>query len=191
MNRELRLNKAELEFLSLAYDKFYDIHEEVLSDAFWTRDDYYRFSRIKDGFSIYSELLSYEPIRWVLDDLKKSRPPMEAEIASDLFKFIRNVILHFPYFNSWSEVWISRSVVNWNSEGRSIDKFLSGYVGRQQVKYRFWEADKRLMTYLTVNFPANYSDEAKIFLKDILSEKDGIKFSYIMMKKVLDTQVEK
>ena len=191
MNTDLRPNKGELEFLSLAYNRFYDVYDEVMNEAFWQRDAWYRFSKIKDGFAIYSELLNYEPIKWVLEDLKKSRPPMEAEIATDLFKFIRNVVLHFPFFNSWDDVWISRLVVNWYSEGRSIDKFLNGYTSQQTVKYRFWEVDKKAMTYLSINFPAEYSDDTKIFLKDILSEKDGIKFSYILMKKIIDTQVEK
>jgi len=191
MNSDLRPNKAEVEFLSMAYDRFYNICDEVLGDLFWQKDAWYRFSKVKDGFAIYSELLNYEPIKWVLEDIKKSRPPMEAEIAGELFKFIRNAILHFPYFNSWDEVWISKSLVNWNSEGRSIDKFLKEYSGRQTVKYRFWEADKKIMTYLAVNFPAMYLDDVKIFLKDMLAEKEGIKFSYILMKQILDTQVEK
>jgi hypothetical protein len=116
---------------------------------------------------------------------------MESEIANDLFKFIRNVILHFPFYNSWNEVWISKSLINWNSEGRSIDRFLKSYSGKQEVKYRFWELDKKLMTYLSIKFPPNYLDDSKIYLKDILSEKEGVKFSYILMKKVIDTQVEK
>jgi hypothetical protein len=46
------------------------------------------------------------------------------------------------------------------------------------------------MTYLSINFPAHYDRDTKIFLKDILSEKEGIKFSFILMKQILDTQVE-
>jgi len=46
------------------------------------------------------------------------------------------------------------------------------------------------MTYLSINFPKEYENDTKIFLKDILSEKDGIKFSFILMKQILDTQVE-
>jgi len=46
------------------------------------------------------------------------------------------------------------------------------------------------MTYLSINFPERYEDNTKIYLKDIVSEKDGIKFCFILMKKILDTQVE-
>jgi len=112
METDLRPNKAELEFLTIAYNRFYDIFEEVMGDPFWDKDQWYRFSKVKDGFAVYSELLNYEPVKWVIDSVKKPRPPMEAEIGSELFKFIRNVIMHFPFFDSWNEVWVSQSIIN-------------------------------------------------------------------------------
>ena len=191
MSSEIRPNKAELEFLTISYNRFYDIYDEVISEIFWEKDEWYRYSRVKEGYSVYSELLNYEPIKWVIENLRLHRPPMEAEIAGELFKFIRNVIIHFPFFDSWDQVYITKSLVNWNSKGKSIDRFLQKYVGGKTIKYRFWEEDKKLMTYLSINYPEYYSDDIKIFLKDIVSEKEGVKFSYILMKKVIDTQVEK
>jgi len=187
---ELRPNDAEKEFLTLAYSRFYDIFGEITTDSFWEKDAWYRFSKIKDAFGVYSELLNYEPIKWVIEHIKKARPPIEAEIGSELFKFIRNIITHFPFFNSWNDICISRQIINWNKEGQSVDKFLKKYEGRKQVKYRFWEAEKKRMTYLSINFPDNYSAGQKIFLKDMLSEKEGIKFSFILMRQILDAQVE-
>ncbi len=182
---------AELGFLNLAYNRFYDIFEKVMSDSFWQRDGWYRFSRAKDGFAIYSELLHYEPIKCVLEELKKSRPPMEAEIAGDLFRFIRNVVLHFPFFDSWEQVWVNKSIINWCSEGKSIDNFLRSYTGKDPVKYRFWEADKKRMTYLSITFPRTYADDTQVFLKDILTEAEGVKFAFVLMRQVIDTQVAK
>lgn len=46
------------------------------------------------------------------------------------------------------------------------------------------------MTYISIKFPSNYNNNHKIYLREILEEKDGVKFSIIMMKQVLDTQVE-
>ncbi len=191
MRNDLRPNKAELEFLTLAYNRFYDIFEEVMSDSFWEKNECYRFSLVKDGFAVYSELLNYEPIKWVIEHIKKSRPPMEGEIGSGLFKFIRNVIMHFPFFDSWNEVWVNQSIINWHKDAQSIDKFIRKYKGRGAVKYRFWEADKKQMTYLSINFPKQYEDNTEIYLKDFLSEKEGIKFSFMLMRQILDTQVEK
>jgi len=190
MNENLRPNEDEIEFLTLAYNRFYDLYEEIMDDSFWEKDAGYRFSKEKDGFAVYSEILKYEPIKWVIEHIRETRPPMEAEIGDVLFRFIRNVIVHFPFFNSWDEVWVNKSVVNWNREGQFIDRFIDKYKGREQIKYRFWEEHKKRMTYLSIDFPSTYDDN-KIFLRDILSEKEGTKFSFVMMRNIIDTQVEK
>ncbi|MGB3479846.1 MAG: hypothetical protein WBB67_11880 [bacterium] len=190
MKNKSRPNKAEKEFLTLAYNRFYDLFEEVMDDSFWEKSKWHRFSRIKEGFAVYAELLNYEPIKWVIEHIKKSRPPMEAEIGSELFRFIRNAIAHFPFFENWDEVWISKSLINWYKEGQSIDKFLNKYKSKNTVKYRFWEAQEKRMSYLSINFPQKYDDKTKVYLREILSEKEGVKFSFILMKQILDTQVE-
>lgn len=190
MEEEKRPNKAERELLTLTYNRFYDIFEEVMDDSFWSKDGWYRFSKVKDGFALYAELLNYPPIKLVIKHIKETRPPMEAEISRELFKFIRNVVTHFPFFETWNEVWISKLIINWCKKGQSIDKFLSKFKGNETVKYRFWEAKIKRMTYLSINFPIEYDEGSKIYLKDILSEKDGIKFSFILMRQILDTQVD-
>lgn len=70
MINEFRPNKSEIEFLNLAYNKFYDIFDEVFRDDFWEKDPYYRFSKINTAFAIYAELLNYEPIKLI--QLKKT-----------------------------------------------------------------------------------------------------------------------
>lgn len=186
----LRPNLAEIQFLTLAYNRFYDLFEEVINDSFWDKSDWERFSKINQAYTIYTELLNYEPIKWVIEKMKVERPPMESEVASELFKFIRNIISHFSYFTRWDDVWISKSIVNWFKDGQSIDKFLRKYVGHADVKYRFWESDKKMMTYLIISFPGEYLDESKVYLKDIITEREGVKFSFVLMRQVLDSQVE-
>lgn len=190
MEENIKPSELEIEFLTLAYNRFYEIYEEVMKEGFIEKDKWYRFSKINNGFAIYSELLNYEPLKWVVEKLKVIRPPMEAEIGSDLFKFFRNVLTHFPFYDSWDEVWITKSLVNWYKEGQSIIKFIKKYQGHKEVKYRIWEETKKKMTYLTINFPPCKDDKTKIYFKDILDESSGIKFSFILMKNILDTQVE-
>lgn len=186
---KMRPNKSEELFLSLGYNRFYDLFDEIMEDGFWEKDDWYRFSKVSNIFSVYAELLTYEPLKYVLEALKKQRPPMESEIGGPLFKFIRNVIAHFPIFETWDDVWVSKELVNWQKEGLTIDQFLKKYTGHKVVKYRFWEAEKKQMTYMSIRFPEEYEDN-KIYLNDMLSEKDGVKFSLIMMRQILSTQVD-
>jgi len=186
---ELRPTKSEELFLSLGFNKFYDLFEELMDDNFWEKDSWYRFSKISQLFAIYAELLMYEPFKYVLDNIKQSRLPMESEIGGGLFKFVRNILAHFPFYDSWDKVWINKELVNWQKQGLTIDKFLRKYEGHNEIKYRFWEEEKKKMTYMSIKFPKIYND-TKIYLKDIISEKDGIKFSLIMMKQILNTQIE-
>lgn len=190
MNANVKPNLQELKFLNLAYNRFYDIQEEIFDDEFWTFEPKYRFAKIKEIFAVYVELLNYEPIEWIIKEIKEKRPPMESEIASKLFKFIRNLILHFPFFDSWDDVWFDMELINWKGKTESIHNFLIKYQSAGEVKYRFWENDKKLMTYFAINFPANYLENEKIYLSNILSEKEGVKFAVIMMKQVLDSQIE-
>jgi hypothetical protein len=185
----MRPTKAEELFLNLGYNRFYDISEAVMDENFWQKEPWYRFSKVSHAFAVYAELLSYEPFKYVLEAIKKQRPPMESEIGGPLFKFVRNVLAHFPVFETWDDVWVSKELVNWQKEGLTIDRFLKIFAGHEEVKYRFWEADKKKMTYMSIRFPAEYG-ESKIFLKDMISEKDGVKFSLIMMRQILNTQVE-
>jgi hypothetical protein len=186
---EMRPNKSEELFLSLGYNRFYDLFDEIIEDEFWEEERWYRFTKVSNLFAVYAELLTYEPFKHVLETLKVMRPPMESEIGGPLFKFVRNILAHFPVFETWDDVWISKELVNWQREGLTIDRFLKKYSGHEEIKYRFWEAEKKQMTYMSIQFPQSYEDN-KIYLRDMITEKDGVKFSLIMMKKILNTQVE-
>lgn len=185
-----RPNSSEIGYLTLAYNKFYDIFDEVMNDNFWDSKPSYRLARIKDVYGIYAELLNYEPIKWTIDQLRTSRPPMEAEIGSEVFKFVRNVFAHFPFFDTWDEVYVSRQLVNWHKPGQSIDKFMTKYQGHDPVKYRYWQPDIKKMTYVSINFPDSYKEGGQIYLRDIIFEREGVPFSMILMRQVIDTQVE-
>jgi hypothetical protein len=186
---ELRPNKSEELFLALGYNRFYDLFDEIIEDGFWEKEDWYRFTKVSNIFAVYSEILTYEPFKHVLEALKTQRPPMESEIGGPLFKFVRNILAHFPVFETWNDVWISKELVNWQKEGLTIDQFLKKYAGYEEIKYRFWEAEKKHMTYMSIRFPQEYGDD-KFYLKDMIEEKDGVKFSLIMMRQILNTQVE-
>lgn len=185
---EIPITKAEELFLNLSYNKFFDILSEVYKKHFWEKEPHYRLNKMSQAFSIYNEILNYESFRGVFKWLEKYRPPMEAEISGSLFKFIRNILIHFPFFDSWNEIWINKELVNWNRPNQSIDKFLKKYCGKHEVEYRFKENQQSGFTYVKIKFPKKYDNE-KIYLKDIICEEEGIKFILIMMLRVLNTQI--
>lgn len=191
---EKLLSEQELEVLNLFYNRFYDLYDEIMDDSFLNKDPKLRFFKLREAFSVYKELLNYEPLKNYIVWMKKGgRPPLEGVIADGLFSFIRNLLLHFPVFDSWNEVYINKNLATWHKVGQ-IDKFLKKCTqikidGKGALHYRIWESKKKKMTYFTVNFPEEYNN-SNIYLKDILTEDVGIKFCMALMKKVLDTQVE-
>lgn len=180
----------EIAFLNRAYKYFLDIFDEIKKKNYWEKDPYYRLSRIRDAFLVYSEILEYEPIGWFLEALKKMRPPMEAELSKEYILFIRNVLVHFPFFQSWDEVKFTREMINWSKPGKSIDKFISRFAGHKEVKYRMWNPKHKTMTYISINFPKIYNGNTEISLKGFMSEKEGMLFVMSLMYQVLMSQVE-
>lgn len=184
----LSKNRKEYDFLNLSYNRFLDLYAEINSTNFIELSPELRFYKIKDIFGVYSELLSYKPIKDFIDEIKKHRPPMEAEISSAVLKFIRNVLVHFPFFKTWNEVYVTKKLINWTSEGKFIDKFLNKYLGHREVEYRFKYVGHKEFTYVTFSFPKEYK-ENKIYLKDMINEGDGIRFCLFLMYRVLMSQV--
>jgi hypothetical protein len=141
---EIRLRKKEQIVLNLFYNRFYDLYEEIGCDKFYEENPNYRYFKIKEIFSVYKELMNYEPIKNYLKFIKQgARPPLEGVIAEDLFSFVRNILLHFPVFNSWDDVYITKNMATWNIKG-SIHKFLLKSIGikidqKGTAKYRIWE----------------------------------------------------
>jgi hypothetical protein len=183
-------NAREYEFLNLACNRFLDLYHEVNGNNFMQFSPEIRLYKIKELFNVYSELLSYEPIKKHIGFLKKARPPMESVLSNEFIKFIRNVLAHFPFFSTWDEICITKSLVNWVSEGKTIDRFLNKYKGSNEVQYRFMDAKSRKWRYSTISFPKDYGDD-KIYIKDMISEKDGILLCAVLMYRVVMSQIIK
>ncbi len=147
-----------------------------------------RLYKIKDFFSVYSEMLSYASIKDYIEIVENTRPPMESVISSDWVKLVRNILAHFPFFTSWDEIYISKQLVNWASEGKSIDRFLKKYQGHKEVEYRFKERLSDKWRYPTIKFPSTYNED-KIYLKDMITERDGVLLCAVLMYKVVSSQI--
>ncbi len=142
-DKNIKPNEKEKIALNLFYNRFYDLYEELSHNNFFQNESSYRFYKIREIFSIYNELLGYEPIKYYIKVIKKTRPPLEGIIVNDLFSFVRNLLLHFPLFNNWDDVYITQNLATWNKAGR-IHSFLkkSSKIkidGKGTIKYRIWE----------------------------------------------------
>lgn len=184
----LSKNEKEYEFLNLASNRFLDLYGEINDSDFMKYSPEIRLYKLKDLFSVYAELLLYEPIKKHICFLEKARPPMESVLSNEFVKFIRNVLIHFPFFKTWDEIYITKNLVNWASEGKTIDKFLNKYKGNKTIEYRLMESKTRKWRYPTISFPQDYSND-KIYIKDLITEKDGVLLCAILMYSVVMSQI--
>ncbi len=189
-------NKKELEMLGLLYDKFFHLYEEIRSKEFLKLDAGIRFMKLSKMFAIYNEAQLYPPIKYVLDDLDKIRPKSEKFIALNLFSFIRNVLAHYPVFDSWNEVYITKNLATWSDKikNKSILRFLDDCEKlddyNRNPKFRIFDNKNKKFEYFEINFPSGLKDDDKVYLKDIISEEAGIRFCTIFMMKYLSIQLE-
>lgn len=179
-------NKAELRVLEVGYNRFLDLYEDVMNDNFRRRRPATRLAMIKDLCSVYSELIKYAPLEYILENAVR---PHFKLIGKELVNFLRNLLLHFPYFESWQQIGFDKELITTLKASGSIDKFLTR-VHPEELKYRFWEPAKKRMTYIEVHLNTAYSKGEFVWLEEMVPEKDGVKFLAIFMKDVLMTQVE-
>ena len=178
----------ETEFLNLAYNLFYDLCDECFSPR--GKSKRARFSAISRAFAIFSECLNYEPLKYYIEYIEKSRPPGDIQ-SIRFFEIVRHILIHFPFFTKWSEVHFSRNLILWNGKHSKIDKFLCDNEGKEGFKWRIWEPENKRMKYgYEIKFPKRYKDGSEIYLKDLIDEKKGMEICFRMMKEVLDSQVE-
>lgn len=183
---EIHPTKAEVRVLEIGYDRFLDIYTEIMSDSFWRKRPSTRLARVKDLCSVYSELIKYAPLQFILEH--EERPHFKL-IGKEFMNFLRNLLLHFPYFESWKQIGFDKALITTLESSGSIDKFLARK-HPEDIKYRFWEPGKERMTYIQVHLDTAYSKGDFVWLEEMVPEKNGVKFLAIFMKQVLMTQVE-
>lgn len=174
----------ELKLLEMGYDRFLDLYEEIMSDHFWRKSPPYRLLKIKDMCAVYVELIKYPPINHALSSATR---PHYKLVGKEFTAFLRNLLLHFPFFNKWSDIGFDKSFITTFESTGSIDRFLSRN-HPEHVKFRFWESSKKQMTYVHINLGTKYSDGEYVWLRNIVPEREGVKFLCVFMRDVIMTQ---
>lgn len=137
-----------------------------------------KFEVIKQLASLVSELLDKDGIKKKLIEFANTSTVNgeDNEIKIETFDLIRNILIHFPIFESWDEICISKKLLKWNTDknGQIIKYFEKNC--NKSFKYRFFlnENDEWIERHtITVTIP-ELNDDNTIYLKDILSLDNAI-----------------
>lgn len=172
---------GEKVFLEISFGVFYEIVNEVYSETFWEMSPEYRFNKIKNAFSIYAELLNYKPVKEVAEMHNSLRDCGVGRLLGvKLFKVIRHLLLHFPFFNTWGEFWFNKSLVTWERKGL-IHDFFKKHSGDGGIRFTYTENTTKQELSVDILLPNSYLQDEKIYLKDIIPEETGIKLCIGLM----------
>ena len=94
---DIHPTKAEFRVLEIGYNRFLDLYEDVMNENFMRKRPATRLAIVKDLCSVYSELIKYAPLEFVLENAER---PHFKLMGKELINFLRNLLLHFPYFES-------------------------------------------------------------------------------------------
>ena len=143
-----------------------------------TSFDSVKFELVKELASLVSELLDRKELKNKLIELANTSQVNgeDNEIKLDTYDLIRNIIIHFPIFDSWDEIYISNELLSWNKPYHGqIKKYFDKNKGKK-FTYRIYlnENGKWVEKHkIIVNIP-ELKDGEKIYLKDILSLDNAI-----------------
>jgi len=134
------------------------------------------FQLIKSIASITSELLDTAEINEKMIEIAESSKINGDNVKDkfETFKMIRNVLNHFPIFDSWDEIYVSSELINWNNPKYS--KILEYFKTEKEMSYRIYllEGDEWVeKKKIDIKVP-QLGKYNKIYLKDIISLEDVI-----------------
>lgn len=167
---EEQLTPFQILFIKMAYERIFFIEEKF--DYKETPPEI-RLLYIKELFTIFEELNKIK--------FRRSNEGLNPIATEKLFNdlkltvaFIRNILSHFPLFNTWDDIYVSKAFsLELGGKNGKIVKFLTHDETRPPLHYQltFKDGTKR---QTLINYPQFKSDTDIVFLKDIVTEKDGV-----------------
>jgi len=178
----------QVEFLQLGLNRYRELSNALLNNENLT--DEQKFFFIKELVSVYSEMEAYPPLKNLLNDSPINNPILTFQ---PLFKAIRHVLAHFPFFSKWDDFYFNQDMVNcMKSPGKTIHKYFLAAEKHPQFFFRFQSRDKGEELNGKIMAPIGYDSNKNIKLTDILSLNDAISLivghSHLILSTVLDGQ---
>lgn len=181
------MTEAQKAFFKNCLGRFTRLLPEIDGEKFWRREAHERFGRIKDVFSLYAEIFKVPVVKAVDAEYARGKKPPQQIACRKLLLVLRHLFAHFPHFECWNDIYFCREMVTWDTAGANgaIEKFFRDPPFESVTKFRIWHGELKKFTYFSVSIPTDYTSNRTIFLKEIMSEKEGVQFSIHMMADVI------
>ncbi len=176
------------EFLQLGLKRYKELSKELLNNKGLSEEQ--KFFYIKELVSVYSEMEAYPPLKNLLKDSPTNHPILTFQ---PLFKAVRHILAHFPFFSRWDDFYFNQDMVNcMNSPGKTIHKYFLAAEKHSEFFFRFKDIDNGEELNGKIMAPVGYDSNKNIKLTDILSLDDAISliigYSHMILSTVIDGQ---
>lgn len=170
----------------------HDIAQQIRNEMQFIPDpaiyslDNFDFKSVKHVSALVSELLSNSDTKAAFEKAasKSKVNGKNNEIWLECFEVIRNILVHFPWFNSWDDIYITRSLLNWNNNSgkkQHIEKFFDKYANKTlEYTIYYYNGLKWVPGHKSILKVPQLCAYKKMYLKDIISMKDYVMSFYII-----------
>lgn len=138
--------------------------------------------------SLIDELLSDNDIKKKFNDLIIQFE--DSKIKLDIFSVIRNILVHFPIFKKWEEVYINYNIVTWNKPKYSkIVNFFEKYKGRK-INYRIYKKYSGIVEDITEVELIVPDLNKGFYLSDFISYEDTIDIFHLIYYLLMEYDID-
>lgn len=172
------LSPDQITFVQLAFQRVNNIQGLLIFDGIEAE---IRLLYYKELFSLYTELDGIKQMKIFESNLEIHMDKLIMGV-----KFIRNVLAHFPLFKCWDDIWITKSMAksmfNGRRKGAILSYLESDDLNSLMIRITFTSGESKQVNYMV---PKNKGEDERIYLKDIIDERDGIEFLLYVMRHLI------
>lgn len=156
-----------------------NLYGVILYDPYPNKETPENFELLKNIANIAGELLSDSRNQQEFEELLSTTVTDSAQYKakSSTFRMLRNFLIHFPIFESWNEMFLTRNVLRWRGDKKSgaIESYFNLNSGKTLSFSIYTRADyfydkKR---DFKIDIP-KLKDDEPIYIKDLISFDDAL-----------------
>lgn len=155
-------------------------------EKFFKKSKTMRFYLYKDFLALFAEIITHKEMKTAILNEEENVYFKINPLIYKTFSFIRNLFIHFPIFSYWDEVCFNRELINWNSCGKSIDKYLCNNnrtIGWEIINNTTGKTTRAVIDNMVSDY--YYQRNETIFLKDIIDEKSAVRLFITLISEIV------
>lgn len=174
------------EFIQTIIKKLKNAYKKLSDEEkFFKKSKAMRFYIYKDLFALFSEIITHEEMKEAIKNIEENEYFKINPLIYETFSFIRNLVIHFPIFSFWDDVHFNRELINWNSYGKSIDKYLTNnqrLIGWEIINHATGKVYRAVIDNMT---SGDYLSNETIYLKNIIDERSAIRLFSTVISEII------